>query len=141
MRPLSPFASAPLSLLLTLSILLSNIAYAAEANHGLRVEVTKAVACIRKTRNGDVVSMNYRGTLESNGKEFDSSYGLLREPFTFTLGAGEVIEGWDQGLLDMCIGEKRRLTIPPELGYGHRGAGTAIPPDATLGMLGIASLA
>lgn len=52
----------------------------------------------------------------------------------FPLGKGVVIKGWDQGLTDMCIGEKRRLTIPPELGYGKRGAGSVIPPDATLSM-------
>lgn len=54
------------------------------------------------------------------------------QPFTFQLGAGQVIKGWDQGLLDMCVGEKRKLTIPAELGYGDRGAGNVIPPKATL---------
>ncbi|TMW39291.1 hypothetical protein DOY81_015629, partial [Sarcophaga bullata] len=54
------------------------------------------------------------------------------QPFTFQLGAGQVIKGWDQGLVDMCVGEKRKLTIPPELGYGDRGAGNVIPPKATL---------
>ncbi|KAH1010680.1 hypothetical protein HUJ05_004937 [Dendroctonus ponderosae] len=54
------------------------------------------------------------------------------QPFTFQLGVGQVIKGWDQGLLDMCVGEKRKLTIPPSLGYGDRGAGNVIPGGATL---------
>merc|ERR1712116_51150 len=57
---------------------------------------------------------------------------LGRDPFSFQLGAGQVIKGWDQGLTDMCIGEKRTLTIPPQLGYGDQGAGNVIPPGATL---------
>lgn len=62
---------------------------------------------------------------------FDCS--LDREqPFTFQLGVGQVIKGWDQGLVDMCVGEKRKLTIPPSLGYGDRGAGNVIPGGATL---------
>jgi FKBP-type peptidyl-prolyl cis-trans isomerase len=75
--------------------------------------------------------MNYRGTLQSDGTEFDSSYG--KQPFVFTLGARQVIRGWDLGLLDMCIGEGRNLTIPPDLAYGARGVG-GIPPNSVLGM-------
>ena len=78
---------------------------------------------------GKAVSVNYRGTLE-NGKEFDSSYG--RGPFSFPLGAGRVIQGWDEGVAGMKVGGKRKLVIPPDLGYGSRGAGGVIPPDATL---------
>ena len=77
---------------------------------------------------GQNVSVNYRGTLE-NGKEFDSSYG--RSPFNFPLGAGQVIKGWDEGVSGMKVGGKRKLIIPPELGYGKRGIGP-IPPDSTL---------
>jgi peptidylprolyl isomerase len=78
---------------------------------------------------GQNVVVNYRGTLE-NGTEFDKSYG--RGPFSFPLGAGRVIRGWDEGVAGMKVGGKRRLVIPPELGYGSRGAGGVIPPDATL---------
>jgi peptidylprolyl isomerase/FKBP-type peptidyl-prolyl cis-trans isomerase FkpA len=78
---------------------------------------------------GKNVSVNYKGTLE-NGKEFDSSYG--RAPFSFPLGAGRVIKGWDEGVAGMKVGGKRELTIPPSLGYGERGAGGVIPPNATL---------
>ena len=78
---------------------------------------------------GKTVSVNYKGTLE-NGKEFDSSYG--RAPFSFPLGAGRVIKGWDEGVAGMKVGGKRELTIPPSLGYGERGAGGVIPANATL---------
>ena len=79
--------------------------------------------------SGETVSVNYRGTLE-NGKEFDSSYG--RGPFSFPLGAGRVIKGWDEGVAGMQVGGKRKLVIPPDLAYGERGAGGVIPPNATL---------
>jgi len=78
---------------------------------------------------GQTVSVNYRGSL-TNGKEFDSSYG--RGPFSFRLGGGQVIKGWDEGVAGMKVGGKRKLVIPPDLGYGSRGAGGVIPPDATL---------
>jgi len=78
---------------------------------------------------GQTVTVNYRGSL-TNGKEFDSSYG--RGPFSFRLGGGQVIQGWDQGVAGMKVGGKRKLVIPPDLGYGSRGAGGVIPPDATL---------
>ncbi len=66
-----------------------------------------------------------------DGTEFDSSIGR-NDPFTFTLGVGQVIKGWDQGLLEMCEGEKRKLVIPSDLGYGDRGAPPKIPGGATL---------
>ncbi|GLI73728.1 peptidyl-prolyl cis-trans isomerase fpr2 [Penicillium ochrochloron] len=112
--------------LTTLFLSLASLACAAE----LGIEVTHKVECTRKTQNGDNVSMHYRGTLQSDGKEFDSSF-KRNVPLTFKLGTGRVIKGWDQGLLDMCIGEKRTLTIPPEYGYGDRGVGP-IPGGATL---------
>ncbi|KAJ5439357.1 FK506-binding protein 2 [Penicillium daleae] len=112
--------------LTTLFLSLASLACAAE----LGIEVTHKVECTRKTQNGDNVSMHYRGTLQSDGNEFDSSF-KRNVPLTFKLGTGRVIKGWDQGLLDMCIGEKRTLTIPPEYGYGDRGVGP-IPGGATL---------
>lgn len=85
--------------------------------------------CSVKSKKGDRLSMHYLGTLE-NGKKFDASYDRNR-PFDFTIGSGQVIQGWEQGLLDMCIGEKRKLTIPHQLGYGERAMGP-IPAKATL---------
>jgi FKBP-type peptidyl-prolyl cis-trans isomerase len=78
---------------------------------------------------GKKVTVNYVGTL-TDGTQFDSSYG--KTPFTFTLGAGEVIPGWDQGVAGMRVGGKRKLTIPASLGYGSQGIPGAIPGGATL---------
>lgn len=97
--------------------------------------MTKAIPeaqCTRKTKSGDEIAVNYRGTLE-DGSEFDNSYSRGK-PISFTLGVGQVIEGWDKGLLDMCIGEKRILHIPYHMAYGERGAGGVIPPKSNLSM-------
>ena len=77
------------------------------------------------------VVVNYTGKLE-DGSVFDSSLKPGREPFTFTLGVGSVIKGWDMGVKGMKVGGKRKLKIPAELGYGAKGAGNVIPPNATL---------
>ncbi|MBH0191528.1 MAG: FKBP-type peptidyl-prolyl cis-trans isomerase [Nitrospira sp.] len=79
---------------------------------------------------GKTASVHYTGWLE-NGKKFDSSVDR-GQPFSFPLGAGRVIKGWDEGVQGMKVGGKRKLTIPSELGYGSRGAGGVIPPNATL---------
>ncbi|KIX07046.1 uncharacterized protein Z518_05023 [Rhinocladiella mackenziei CBS 650.93] len=98
---------------------------------GLEIDYqTPEIECTRKTVKGDKIDVHYRGTLLSTGNEFDSSYSR-GSPLNFELGAGRVIKGWDEGLLDMCIGEKRKLTIPPELGYGDRAVGP-IPANSVL---------
>ncbi|XP_050087027.1 peptidyl-prolyl cis-trans isomerase FKBP2 [Anopheles aquasalis] len=103
----------------------------ASAEGKLKIGVKKRVDnCSVRTKKGDLVHMHYTGTLE-DGTEFDSSIPR-GDPLTFTLGMGQVIKGWDQGLLNMCEGEKRKLIIPPELGYGERGAGEKIPPNSVL---------
>ena len=79
---------------------------------------------------GQSVSVHYTGWLTS-GEKFDSSKDR-NDPFVFPLGGGRVIHGWDEGVQGMKIGGKRKLTIPPDLGYGARGAGGVIPPNATL---------
>jgi len=78
---------------------------------------------------GKTVEVHYTGWL-ADGTKFDSSVGGA--PLSFRLGAGEVIEGWDRGVAGMRVGGKRKLTLPPELGYGKRGAPPQIPPNATL---------
>jgi FKBP-type peptidyl-prolyl cis-trans isomerase len=76
---------------------------------------------------GDAVTVAYKGTLHENGYEFDKAAN-----FTFVLGAGDVIKGWDQGIVGMAVGGKRKLIVPPKLGYGKRGCKPDIPPNATL---------
>jgi FKBP-type peptidyl-prolyl cis-trans isomerase len=84
----------------------------------------------QKPKQGNRVLVHYSGFL-TNGQKFDSSVDR-KEPFEFILGVGQVIRGWDLGVAQMKVGEKIKLTIPPELGYGARGAGGVIPPNATL---------
>ncbi len=83
-----------------------------------------------EAKSGDTVHVHYTGWL-TDGTKFDSSVDRGK-PFTFPLGEGRVIRGWDEGVAGMKVGGKRKLTIPPEMGYGSRGAGGVIPPNATL---------
>jgi peptidylprolyl isomerase len=80
---------------------------------------------------GDHLTMKYVGVTYATGKQFDASWDR-NEDFDFILGAGKVIQGWDQGLVGMQVGGRRQLIIPPQLGYGDQGAGADIPPGATL---------
>ena len=98
-------------------------------NSGLRmVEHVKGNG--KKPKSGQTIKAHYTGYLES-GDVFDSSYDR-NQPFEFPVGQGRVIKGWDEAFLDMNVGSKRTLIIPPELGYGERGAGTKIPPNSIL---------
>ncbi|WVZ67694.1 hypothetical protein U9M48_016738 [Paspalum notatum var. saurae] len=90
----------------------------------------KPESCSLQAHKGDKIKVHYRGTL-TDGSVFDSSYDR-GDPFEFTLGNGQVIKGWDQGLLGMCVGEKRKLKIPAKMGYGERGSPPKIPGGATL---------
>jgi len=99
-------------------------------NSGLQTEILKE-GTGEKAEAGDTVTVHYTGYLE-DGTKFDSSLDR-GEPFSFNLGTGQVIEGWDMGVAGMKVGEKRKLIIPPELGYGAQGtSGGTIPPNATL---------
>lgn len=98
-------------------------------SNGVNVEILKQGEG-EGAKNGDKITAHYIGTL-TDGEKFDSSIDR-GQPFSFVLGAGQVIQGWEQGLLGMKVGEKRKLTIPSELGYGERGVPGAIPPGATL---------
>ncbi|KAF8105640.1 hypothetical protein N665_0157s0207 [Sinapis alba] len=90
----------------------------------------KPTTCEVKAHKGDMIKVHYRGKL-TDGTVFDSSFER-DEPFEFELGSGQVIKGWDQGLLGACVGEKRKLKIPAKLGYGEQGSPPTIPGGATL---------
>lgn len=130
----NPFYTAAMRVFLLLAVTvlsLFTVEVRGAEKKKLQIGIKKRVDnCPIKSRKGDVLNMHYTGKLE-DGTEFDSSIPRDR-PFTFTLGTGQVIKGWDQGLLGMCEGEKRKLVIPAELGYGDRGAPPKIPGGATL---------
>ena len=117
------------SLILSLGIAGSFSVLIAETSPQLTFEITQ-VGTGEVAKSGQRATLHYIGKLE-DGSVFDSSRER-GEPFSFTLGAGQVIEGWEQGVLGMQIGEVRILNIPPHLGYGDRGAGGSIPPNARL---------
>jgi len=99
--------------------------------NGLKIEYVYTLdGCEPKSKANDMLTMHYTGKLV-DGTKFDSSHDR-DQPFTFQLGVGQVIKGWDLGLTKMCVGEKRKLTIPADLAYGDRGAGNVIPGGATL---------
>ncbi|KAI5948881.1 FPR2 [Candida theae] len=95
----------------------------------LKIDILKQVECKRKSQKGDAISVHYKGTLE-DGTKFDSSWDR-GTPLPFVIGQNQVITCWEEGLLDMCIGEKRKLWCAPSIAYGERGIGP-IPPNAAL---------
>ncbi|KAF9946952.1 Peptidyl-prolyl cis-trans isomerase fkbp13, chloroplastic [Mortierella alpina] len=114
------------------AVLLAAQVMAYDAPKELIIDViSKPEGCSTLSKSGDKLSMHYTGTLHKTGAKFDSSLDRGRT-FDFTLGVGQVIKGWDQGLEKMCVGEKRKLTIPASLGYGGRAMGSAIPAHSAL---------
>ncbi|GMN50233.1 hypothetical protein TIFTF001_019408 [Ficus carica] len=123
-----PSMAAPIFFFLLLSTLVSaKTGDVTELQIGVKY---KPESCDVKAHKGDTVKVHYRGTL-TDGTVFDSSFDR-NDPIQFQLGTGQVIKGWDQGLLGMCIGEKRKLKIPSKLGYGEQGSPPTIPGGATL---------
>ena len=98
---------------------------------GVEIEVIKAGDGATHPQKGDMLTMHYTGTLAANGKQFDSSVAKGR-PFQFVIGIGQVIRGWDEGVMKMSLGEKSVLRITSDYGYGAAGAGGVIPPNSDL---------
>ncbi|KIM83340.1 hypothetical protein PILCRDRAFT_819588 [Piloderma croceum F 1598] len=120
----------------SLSILLLAVSALADAKveppTELKIDVTHLPSdCPAKARTGDSIQVHYTGTLLANGDKFDSSRDR-GQPLPLTLGVGQVIKGWDDGLQGMCLHEKRILTIPSGMAYGPRGFGSVIPPNSAL---------
>ncbi|MDW5289356.1 peptidylprolyl isomerase [Formosa sp. PL04] len=101
-----------------------------KTDSGLRYQIVQASKSGKKAKSGQTVSVHYKGQLQ-DGTVFDSSY-KRKDPIEFPVGVGQVIAGWDEGILLLEVGDKARLVIPSDLGYGSSGAGGVIPPDATL---------
>merc|ERR1712121_124998 len=111
--------------------ILAAVANADVLPSGLEIQyVSVPDNCEIKVKRSDLLTMHYTGTLV-DGTKFDSSVDR-NEPFQFQIGIGQVIKGWDEGIVGMCEGEKRKLIVPPHLGYGDQGAGDVIPGGATL---------
>uniref|UniRef100_A0A7S0LFP7 peptidylprolyl isomerase n=1 Tax=Coccolithus braarudii TaxID=221442 RepID=A0A7S0LFP7_9EUKA len=106
---------------------LAGVTLAPREDETVRKTVVKVGAGSEVAKAGDTVEVKYVGSLEANGERFDAA-----NKFVFTLGAGEVIKGWDQGVVGMGLGERATLVVPSKLGYGKRGALPEIPPNATL---------
>lgn len=118
-----------MKLCLTLLALAALLALTSAAEELVK-ETVKEGDCTQRAQNGDSLAMHYEGKLD-DGSEFDSSY-KRKDPLELTLGSGMVIKGWDEGLVGMCVGEIRQLTIPPSMGYGESGYPPVIPASATL---------
>jgi FKBP-type peptidyl-prolyl cis-trans isomerase len=97
----------------------------------LQIGVIQQGNCERRAKSGDTIRVHYTGRLLSTGAKFDSSLDR-NDPFEFRLGQRSVIQGWDQGLIGSCTGQKLRLKIPSAMAYGERGAGANIPPNSDL---------
>ncbi|GAB4830301.1 hypothetical protein Ancab_019939 [Ancistrocladus abbreviatus] len=120
-----------ISILLLLAV--ATLVYAKKSGDVTELQIGvkhKPNTCDIQAHKGDKVKVHYRGSL-TDGTVFDSSYER-GDPIGFELGSGQVIKGWDQGLLGMCVGEKRKLKIPAKLGYGDHGSPPKIPGGATL---------
>ncbi|XP_065165897.1 peptidyl-prolyl cis-trans isomerase FKBP2-like [Atheta coriaria] len=118
-----------LSQIFVLTMVISTIL--CDKERRLQIGIKKRLKdCDLRTKKGDFLHVHYKGMFETED-EFDNSY-IRNQPFTFTLGQGQVIKGWDQGLIGMCIGEIRKLVVPPHLGYGEKGVPPTIPPESTL---------
>jgi len=118
-------------LLAFLSLLSFSLSLETKSVKKLQIGIKHRVeGCTEKARNGDMLHIHYTGTL-TNGEQFDSSVER-GDPLSLRLGSGQVISGWEKGLLGMCVGEKRKLVIPPDLAYGSQGHPPVIPPDSTL---------
>jgi len=130
-------ASTKAVFFLAFLVYLSAITEVRSSNEDVQIDVlSKPEPCEKAAKVGDTISMRYKGNLydvttKQLGKEFDSNYGRP-QTFDFKLGAGQVIQGWEKGVPGMCVGEKRKLTVPPELAYGDVGFSDLIPPKSTL---------
>eukprot|EP00051_Salpingoeca_urceolata_P001463 m.41193 g.41193 ORF g.41193 m.41193 type:complete len:149 (-) comp11438_c0_seq1:253-699(-) len=116
---------------LVLSVVAPSMAFTSDTRK-LQIGIKRrASKCLRKTTVGDIIAVHYTGQLHATGEEFDSSFSR-GEPFVFTLGTQQVIQGWDRGLMGMCIDEVRKLVVPANLAYGELGAPPRIPANAPL---------